>query len=129
MPTDAGFPILPTATFADVPRPDILCVPGGIGVAIVRDHAPALDQVRQVGTEAQCVTSVCTGAPILGAAGLPQVNNATTHWAWHDSLSLLLYESHPRVPHAVAAGDPHEAPGSAVRAHRPVMAGPRRPER
>ena len=89
VPTDAGFAILPTAKFADVPRADILCVPGGIGVAKVIDHAPALDWVRQVGAEAQWVTSVCTGSLILGAAGLLQGYKATTHWAWHDLLGLF----------------------------------------
>lgn len=89
VPTDAGFSILPTATFADVPQADLLCVPGGIGVAKVIDHAPALDWVRQVGSEAQWVTSVCTGALILGAAGLLKGYRATTHWAWHDLLALF----------------------------------------
>lgn len=89
VPTDAGFSILPTATFADVQRADLLCIPGGIGVAKVIDHAPALDWVRQVGSEAQWVTSVCTGALILGAAGLLKGYKATTHWAWHDLLSLF----------------------------------------
>jgi len=89
VPTDAGFSILPTATFAEVPQADLLCVPGGIGVSKVIDHAPALDWVRQVGSEAQWVTSVCTGALILGAAGLLKGYKATTHWAWHDLLSLF----------------------------------------
>lgn len=89
VPTDAGFSILPTATFADVPKADLLCVPGGIGVAKVIDHAPALDWVRQVGGSAQWVTSVCTGALILGAAGLLKGYKATTHWAWHDLLPLF----------------------------------------
>ena len=70
VPTDAGFSILPTATFADVPSADLLCVPGGMGVADVINHAPALDWVRRVGGDAEWVTSVCTGALILGAAGL-----------------------------------------------------------
>lgn len=89
VPTDAGFSILPTATFADIPQADLLCVPGGIGVSKVIDHAPALDWVRQVGSEAQWVTSVCTGALILGAAGLLRGYKATTHWAWHELLSLF----------------------------------------
>ncbi len=89
VPTDAGFSILPTATFADVPRADVLCVPGGMGVAQVIDHAPALDWVRQVGSEATWVTSVCTGALVLGAAGLLRGYKATTHWAWHDLLALF----------------------------------------
>lgn len=89
VPTDAGFAILPTATFAEVPRADLLCVPGGMGIAGVIDHAPALDWVRQVGAEAQWVTSVCTGALVLGAAGLLKGYQATTHWAWHDKLALF----------------------------------------
>ena len=89
VPTDAGFSIMPTATFADVPSTDLLCVPGGMGVASVINHAPALDWVRRVGGEAEWVTSVCTGALILGAAGLLQGYKATTHWAWHDLLALF----------------------------------------
>ncbi len=89
VPTDAGFSILPTATFSQVPRADLLCVPGGMGVAGVIDHAPALDWVRQVGGQAQWVTSVCTGALVLGAAGLLLGYQATTHWAWHDLLALF----------------------------------------
>ena len=43
VPTDAGFAILPTATFAQVPRADLLCVPGGIGISAVIDDTPELD--------------------------------------------------------------------------------------
>lgn len=89
VPSDAGFSILPTASFGDVPTADILCVPGGIGVAEVIDNPAALDWVRQVGEDAQWVTSVCTGSLILGAAGLLRGYKATTHWAWHDLLSLF----------------------------------------
>lgn len=89
VPTDAGFSILPTATFAQMPRADVLCVPGGMGVAKVIDQPQALDWVRQVGSEATWVTSVCTGALVLGAAGLLRGYKATTHWAWHDLLSLF----------------------------------------
>lgn len=89
VPTDAGFSILPTATFAEVPQADLLCVPGGIGVSAVIDQDPALDWVRQVGGGAQWITSVCTGALILGAAGLLKGYKATTHWAWHDLLALF----------------------------------------
>jgi len=89
VPTDSGFAILPTATFAQVPRADLICVPGGMGVAGVIDHPQALDWVRQVGAEAQWVTSVCTGALVLGAAGLLRGYKATTHWAWHDLLALF----------------------------------------
>lgn len=89
VPTDAGFSIVPTATFADVPRADLLCVPGGMGIADVINHPEALDWVRRIGAEAQWVTSVCTGALVLGAAGLLRGYRATTHWAWHDLLPLF----------------------------------------
>lgn len=89
VPTDAGFSILPTATFDQLPRADLLCVPGGLGVSSVINHAPALDWVRGVGQSAEWVTSVCTGALVLGAAGLLQGYQAATHWAWHDLLPLF----------------------------------------
>lgn len=89
VPTDAGFSILPTATFDDVPTADILCVPGGIGVTQVIEDDAAMAWVERVGASAQWVTSVCTGSLILGAAGLLQGYRATTHWAWHEHLALF----------------------------------------
>ncbi|WP_084395618.1 DJ-1/PfpI family protein [Henriciella aquimarina] len=87
--TDSGFPLLPTKTFEDVDRADILCVPGGFGTMDVMQDAAALDWVRQVGKGAGWVTSVCTGALVLGAAGLLQGYRATTHWASHDQLAFF----------------------------------------
>lgn len=89
VPTDAGFSILPNATFVNMPAPNLLCVPGGMGIADVIDDEEALNWVRAAGSGAQWVTSVCTGALILGAAGLLEGYQATTHWAWHDKLSLF----------------------------------------
>ena len=89
VPTDSGFSILPTATFAEIAAVDILCVPGGFGCVDVMEDAEALEWVRAAGTHAQWVTSVCTGALILGAAGLLRGYRATTHWNWHDFLPLF----------------------------------------
>lgn len=89
VPTDAGFAIVPTATYAQVPAPDIICVPGGIGVASVMNDDAAMAWLRQAGSTATWVTSVCTGALILGAAGLLEGYKATTHWAWHHHLALF----------------------------------------
>ena len=89
IPTDAGFAIMPTAVFADVPHADILCIPGGIGVSDVMNDDEAMAWIRQVGSTATWVTSVCTGALILGAAGLLNGYKATTHWAWHHHLALF----------------------------------------
>ncbi len=87
--TDAGFAILPTATFADVSRADILCVPGGMGTTSVIKDDDAMGWVRSIGADAQWVTSVCTGSLILGAAGLLKGYQATTHWAWMEHLPLF----------------------------------------
>src|SRR5688572_33260109 len=62
VPTDAGFSIVPTATFDEVLTTDIVCVPGGIGVAEVMQDEAAMAWLRRVGAEAQWVTSVCTGS-------------------------------------------------------------------
>ena len=85
--TDAGFAIQPTASFADVGHVDILCIPGGVGVSEVMNDDEAMAWIRQVGAEAEWVTSVCTGSLILGAAGLLKGYKATTHWAWHHHLA------------------------------------------
>jgi cyclohexyl-isocyanide hydratase len=79
--TDAGFAILPTATFADVLHADILCVPGGFGTGDAMADPATRDWVARVGAGADWVTSVCTGSLILGAAGLLDGYRATTHWA------------------------------------------------
>ncbi len=89
VPTDSGFSIVPTATFEDVRRPDILCVPGGIGCTDVMEDQAVLDWVEQAGTNAQWVTSVCTGSLILGAAGLLRGYRAACHWDWREYLSLF----------------------------------------
>ena len=87
--TDSGFSILPTATFAELRRADILCVPGGFGCVDVMEDKEALSWLREVGLQADWVTSVCTGSLILGAAGLLDGYRATSHWDWRDHLSLF----------------------------------------
>lgn len=89
VPTDAGFAVVPTATFAGVGQADILCVPGGIACVDVMEDEEALAWVRQLGAGAAWVTSVCTGSLILGAAGLLAGYRAACHWAWRDHLRLF----------------------------------------
>ncbi|MBT2504182.1 DJ-1/PfpI family protein [Curtobacterium sp. ISL-83] len=89
VPTDSGFAILPTTTFADAPQATVLMVPGGQGAFDLMDDPVALDFVRKQAANARYVTSVCTGAFILGAAGLLIGKRATTHWASHPLLTLL----------------------------------------
>jgi cyclohexyl-isocyanide hydratase len=86
VPTDAGFSIVPTTTFADCPQLDVLCVPGGGGQVEVMVDAAALDFLRRQAAGARYVTSVCTGSLILGAAGLLKGYRSACHWAWRDML-------------------------------------------
>jgi cyclohexyl-isocyanide hydratase len=80
--TDCGFAILPTVSFADCPQADLLCVPGGVGVAPALADAALIDFVARQASAATWVTSVCTGAFILGRAGLLEGKRATTHWGY-----------------------------------------------
>jgi cyclohexyl-isocyanide hydratase len=89
VPTDAGFSILPTATFADVTKADIICVPGGIACVEIMEDDETLAWVAGVGKDAAWVTSVCTGSLILGAAGLLSGYRAASHWAWREHLTLF----------------------------------------
>ena len=89
VPTDAGFPLLPSATFESAVQPDILCVPGGFGVVQAMSDEATLAWLRRVAEQATWVTSVCTGALVLGAAGLLKGYRATTHWASHEALSFF----------------------------------------
>lgn len=78
--------ILPTTTFEDCPPLDMICIPGGFGVHDAIEDETTIAFVRRQGASAKYVTSVCTGAFLLGAAGLLQGKRATTHWAYHHLL-------------------------------------------
>jgi cyclohexyl-isocyanide hydratase len=86
---ETGMRILPDTTLADCPRLDVVCVPGGPGVSAVMEDAEVLAFLRRQAAGARFVTSVCTGALVLGAAGLLRGRRATTHWASHDLLGAL----------------------------------------
>lgn len=74
------------ATFDDVPRPDVLLIPGGVGTRALMDDEVVLDWVRAAHPHTRFTTSVCTGSLVLGAAGLLDGLEATTHWAAADLL-------------------------------------------
>jgi cyclohexyl-isocyanide hydratase len=86
VPSDGPLAIPPTATFADCPPLDLICVSGGSGMDQAMEDRETINFVRREGTRARYVTSVCTGAFILGAAGFLQGKRATTHWAFHHLL-------------------------------------------
>lgn len=76
-------------TLDDAPPLDVLFIPGGIGVNALLSDDPVLDFVADRGARAAWVTSVCTGALVLGAAGLLRGYRATTHWLSLDLLADL----------------------------------------
>ena len=75
-----GMQLLPTTIFAECPRLDLVCVPGGAGTNALLSDVETLDFVRRQASCARYVTSVCTGSLVLGAAGLLKGRRATTHW-------------------------------------------------
>jgi cyclohexyl-isocyanide hydratase len=90
VPSDSGLALVPTHTFETCPRLDLICVPGGIaGVVGAMGDRETIDFVRRQASAAKYVTSVCTGAFILGVAGLLKRRRATTHWAFTELLPLV----------------------------------------
>jgi cyclohexyl-isocyanide hydratase len=87
VPTDAGFSIVPTTTFADCPPLDVICVPGGFGQVALMGDDETLDFLRRQAAGARYITSVCTGSLVLGAAGLLKGVRSACHWAWRDMLA------------------------------------------
>lgn len=84
--TDVGFAIQPTATFDECPQLDVLCVPGGFGIADQLTDFATLQFLRRQGERARYVTSVCNGALVLGAAGLLVGYQSACHWMWRQYL-------------------------------------------
>jgi cyclohexyl-isocyanide hydratase len=93
--TDSGFSILPTHDFASAPQADILCIPGGHGVTDALNDSATIDFIARQAADARWVTSVCTGAFLLGRAGLLAGKRATTHWAYTHLLPLVGAEYQP----------------------------------
>ena len=84
-----GLMLKPTVTFDDCPALDVICVPGGSGVGPLMEDEQTLAFIKAQAANARYVTSVCTGALVLGAAGLLKGKRATTHWAYHELLTPL----------------------------------------
>ena len=71
----------------EVADPDVLLVPGGQGNRPLLDDDEVLEWVRGAHETSTWTTSVCTGALVLGAAGILHGKRATTHWAFIDRLA------------------------------------------
>jgi len=81
--------IVPTGALSSAPRLDVLFVPGGFGHVPLLTDDEVLSFLADQGKTARYVTSVCTGALLVGAAGLLEGYEATTHWAYMDLLPMF----------------------------------------
>lgn len=83
----------------DLPDPDVIVVPGGIGTRSAIEDSALLDWLRAAHTASRWTTSVCSGSLLLGAAGLLRGLSATSHFS---VLELLpLFEADPVVERVV----------------------------
>ena len=97
-------------TFDEVPAPDILLVPGGlITRSIAAEGGPIVDWIRSAHETTTYTTSVCTGALLLGAAGVLDGLPATTHWVAYDHLRS--YGAQPTEQRVVIEGKVATAAG------------------
>jgi transcriptional regulator GlxA family with amidase domain len=96
--------------FDDVPRPDVLLVPGGMVTRrIASEGGPIVDWIASAHRHTTWTTSVCTGALLLGSAGLLDGVPATTHWSAYDALAS--YGARPTEQRVVIEGKVATAAG------------------
>lgn len=89
MTTDVGLSLTPERTFAEVPGPFAIVVPGGPGSVAAMGNEAVQGYLRSAAPRAEVVGSVCTGALVLAATGLLEGRRATTHWAYASELEKL----------------------------------------
>jgi transcriptional regulator GlxA family with amidase domain len=88
-----GLLVQPNHTLADHPPLDLVVVPGGFGTRREQENPVVLDWIARQRRSGALTTSVCTGAFLLGAAGLLEGRCATTHWTTIDGLRA----NHPKT--------------------------------
>jgi transcriptional regulator GlxA family with amidase domain len=84
------------ALFEEVPEPDVIVFPGGVGTRPLEQDERVLAWVRHAHAGSRYTTSVCSGSLVLGAAGLLRGLSATTHWACYRELAAHGAEPTPR---------------------------------
>ena len=82
-----GLGLVADRTLTEVERPDVVVVPGGFGERRARHDPAILGWLRRVHETSSWTTSVCTGALLLGAAGVLRGKRAVTHWTAMDDLA------------------------------------------
>jgi transcriptional regulator GlxA family with amidase domain len=99
VPTPVGFAFNPTCAMSDLPLPvDTLLISGG-GAPDAGTSPEILDWIREAAPKARRFGSICTGAFVLGAAGLLDGKRVTTHWAFTEELAR-------RCPRSIVEVDP-----------------------
>jgi transcriptional regulator GlxA family with amidase domain len=85
--TDTGaLSLTADRAISDLPDPDIVLVPGGEGNRPLMKDPEVIDWLRAAHETTTWTTSVCTGALVLGAAGILEGKRATTHWVYREKL-------------------------------------------
>jgi len=84
-----GLQVVPDCTFHDAPALDVLVVPGGWGTRREAENPVLLEWIAAAAAGCTWVTSVCTGAFLLHAAGVARGREVTTHWGSIDRLRDL----------------------------------------
>jgi putative intracellular protease/amidase len=79
--------ITATASYADLPDPDVIIVPGGAGTLAALSDPALIGWISGAHKHTRWTTSVCSGSFLLGAAGLLKARKATSHWGWLEHLA------------------------------------------
>ena len=90
------------APFEALPEPDVVVVPGGIGTRAMMNDEQLVSWVRTAHETTEWTCSVCTGSLVLGAAGLLDGLEATTHWMAMETLAST--GAHPTGRRVVEQG-------------------------
>ncbi len=114
--TAGGMEVIPDQSFASCPKLDILVVPGGWGTRKELHNPAMIEWLRLRASEVETLTSVCTGAMLLGAIGVLDGHRATTHWRSLD----WMRESFPAV---TVVYDQHVAEDGAILTSAGIAAG------
>lgn len=85
-----GLRLTPQSTLAEAGRVDVLVVPGAIRIDEVLADETLVGAVLEAAQGASVVSSVCTGAFVLGALGLLEARPWTTHWEDVEALAAMV---------------------------------------